>query len=90
MPKEVEDIMAQKLMLLVNNHFYIEMVNLPFAAMDICEKLGICRTKWVAARKWVSNFCKRHPSCPHVKVAKSHVSAPFTSTSSVILSGTLP
>ena len=90
MPKEVEDILAQKLMLLVKNHFYIEMVNLPFVALDICEKLGIRRMKWVAGRKWVSNFCKRHPDCPHVKVAKSHVPAPCTSTSSLMLSGTLP
>jgi len=61
MPKEVEDILAQKLMLLAENHFYLEMVNLPFVALEICEKLGIRKTKWVAGRKWISNFFKRHP-----------------------------
>lgn len=61
MPKEVEDILAQKLMLLVKNHMYLEMVNFPFVAIEICEKLGIRDTSWVAGRKWIANFFKRHP-----------------------------
>jgi hypothetical protein len=70
MPKEVEDILAQKLMLLVKNHFYLEMVNLPFVALEICEKLGIRKTKWVAGRKWVANFFKRHPELSPRKSGK--------------------
>jgi hypothetical protein len=70
MPKEVEDVLAQKLMLLVKNHFYLEMVNLPFVALEICEKLGIRKTKWVAGRKWVANFFKRHPELSPRKSGK--------------------
>ena len=47
-PKEVEDILAQKLRELIKNHFYLELVNLPFVAQDICEKLGIKATGWIA------------------------------------------
>ena len=64
-PKEVEDILAQKLRELIKNHFYLELVNLPFVAQDICEKLGIKATGWIAGRKWVTApKKKRHAEGP--------------------------
>ena len=79
MPKEVEDVLAQKLMLLIENNCYIEMVKLPIVALDICEKLGIRKPMWVAGRKWMSNFFKRHPELSPLKSGK--LTHSFTSES---------
>ena len=60
-PKVVEDMMAKKLMLLIENHMYIKLVNLPILAREICITLGIKRLRWIAGKKWQRNFFKRHP-----------------------------
>ena len=60
-PKVVEDLLAKKLMLLINNHMYLKLVNLPIVAREICIALGIKRHGWTAGNKWQRNFFKRHP-----------------------------
>ena len=60
-PKVVEDMMAKKLMLLIENHMYMKLVNLPILAREICITLGIKRLRWIAGKKWQRNFFKRHP-----------------------------
>jgi hypothetical protein len=60
-PKVVEDLLAKKLMLLINNHMYLKLVNLPIVAREICIALGIKRHGWTAGAKWQRNFFKRHP-----------------------------
>lgn len=90
MPKEVEDILAQKLMLLVKNHMYLEMVNFPFVAIEICEKLGIRDTSWVAGRKCTPTFSSATLTSQHAKLGEFPARAPSTSTRSLTLSGLLP
>ena len=69
-PRVVEDKLAEKLLLLVKNHMYLSMKNLPILAREICASLGIKRTKWVAGKKWVKNFFKRHPELSPRKTGK--------------------
>jgi DDE superfamily endonuclease len=38
----------------------ISIKNLPIQAREVCASLGIKRVKWIAGKKWVTNFFKRH------------------------------
>jgi hypothetical protein len=60
-PQAVEDMLAKKLHLLIENHMYLKLVNLPIVAREICISLGIKHRNWIAGKKWQKNFFKRHP-----------------------------
>jgi hypothetical protein len=62
--------LAKKLMQLVKNHFYLELVNFPIVALDICASLGIHDRTWIAGKKWVHNFFERHPELSRRKCGK--------------------
>ena len=62
LPPAVEEALAKKLTRLCEAHMHVEMALLPLIAEDIAKGLGIETGSWVAGKKWIAGFLKRHPT----------------------------
>ena len=62
LPKEVEDILAQKLLLAAERAFSVPLNLLPFIAKDIAKTLKLNVDSWTAGDKWLNGFLRRHPT----------------------------
>lgn len=69
-PKEVEQIMAEKLERLVLAHMAVDLTLFPLIAKDIARKLKLPTAGWKAGDKWVRGFLQRHPSLSKRKCGK--------------------
>lgn len=62
LPRELEDILAQKLLLAAERACSVPRSLLPFVARDIAKTLNLDVGSWAAGDKWLRGFLRRHPA----------------------------
>ena len=72
LPKEVEDILAQKLLLAAERAFSVPLNLLPFIAKDIAKTLKLNVDSWTAGDKWLNGFPGARPPGVHPAVNVQH------------------